>query len=615
MFSPARLRKTWNCVRTELRKRGLRDALDWLDWVHAVDGSLEQLRGDVIAGVFQPRTPARYEIAKSKGSYRVMTQPCVRDLLVYRHLCGEVLDAAIPYKVKGAYFSMRHACTPVGPQFDGDNLDPSSQFYAVWLRYNEYRTLTLLNSPYCLLVSSDISNYFDSVQHDLLLEYLAPFALPRKAIATLGRILEAFKPSSGHSPNPRVGLAVDEFDCSRQLAHVFLYEHDHRMIAEFGETNYVRWMDDQNIGVRTTSEARRAVNRLTRSLMEQRLTLNTGKTQFMTPDEVVRLFHLDTNKRLTEWEERWKRAGRQPLGAGADLRKIWNDAEHKREGHWGKVLKRFYGCVIRTGDSWLDGDAHTHLSEHPELDERIFRSLALRGKVSALIKLFRSYVSDGESLYDGTEAAFFDMLLLSDASGRDEDACLELADDYITGRLHSSVPKPLGVAAAVICHYWFGGSSKRLLDSITDLRPDCTPSVSCRAMLATLFALNLRRYDSFVSRCTTHPSDDVGRLCQFLSTVRSGTLARAIGFASLKLKWPLRRRYYDARAWLCLDVLSRNANRAAIAQLRGRLSSFSNHAQNWQEKRVLERVTLRLGRTAPPPQPADSKRKANGDTR
>ena len=30
-----------------------------------------------------------------------------------------------------------------------------------------------------------------------------------------------------------------------------LFEHDKRVVGEFGSSNYVRWLDDQNVGVRS----------------------------------------------------------------------------------------------------------------------------------------------------------------------------------------------------------------------------------------------------------------------------------------------------------------------------------------------------------------------------
>lgn len=132
----------------------------------------------------------RYELVKSRGSYRLMTIPNFRDALVYRLISDSALELALPSKVAGAFFSRRHEETPVGKTLCPDD-DPYLKFYEVWLRYQEYRTRTMLNQPYEVLVVADIANYFDSISHELLMEYLSPLGLPRKATALLGRILEA----------------------------------------------------------------------------------------------------------------------------------------------------------------------------------------------------------------------------------------------------------------------------------------------------------------------------------------------------------------------------------------------------------------------------------------
>lgn len=308
LFEAPRLRKTSITIRKEVRLLRARDAVDWIDWFVSLDGSLAALSQDVTSGSYTPSAPTRYELAKSHGAFRVITAFNMRDAIVYRHICDEALDRATPNKVAGAFFSRRRSATPIGNTLA---LDPDNYhtFFDIWLTFNQYRSHTLLNSAYRVLMVTDITNFFDSIQHDLLIEYLSPFQLPRKAMGLLGRLLEAFKPPAGHSPNPQVGLAVDELDCSRELAHLFLFEHDSRIASEFGESNYVRWLDDQNIGVRSMTEARRCVNILTRSLSSQRLTLNSGKTKFLTPPDVVKHFQLRANEQIDHWEQRFRAIG------------------------------------------------------------------------------------------------------------------------------------------------------------------------------------------------------------------------------------------------------------------------------------------------------------------
>jgi len=224
LFDAELLRKTSKTIRKEIRLIRGRDVVDWIDWFVSLEDSLPVLTSEILNGSYAPSTPTRCELAKSHGSFRVITSFNMRDAIVYRHICDEALDRAMPSKVAGAFFSRRHAPTPAGKTLTPEKEDEYQSFFDVWMQFNQYRSRTMLGEIYQVLVVTDITNYFDSIQHDLLVEYLSPLKLPRKAMGLLGRLLEAFKPCAGHSPNPRVGLPVDELDCSRELAHLFLFD-------------------------------------------------------------------------------------------------------------------------------------------------------------------------------------------------------------------------------------------------------------------------------------------------------------------------------------------------------------------------------------------------------
>jgi hypothetical protein len=459
IFTLTRLRKTCQTIRKEARLLRARDVIDWLDWFIALESSLALLKSEILTGDYTPTPPTRYELAKARGSFRVITALNIRDAVVYRHLYDEALTRATPFKVQGAFFSRRRSSTPVGKTFLLED-DPYLRFFEIWLKYHQYRTLTLLNEPYEFIVVSDITNYFDSIQHDLLLEYLSPLGLPRKVIGLLGRLLEAFKPSAGHSPNPRVGLPVDELDCSRELAHLFLFEHDRRMVEEFGETNYVRWMDDQNIGVETETKARRVVNELTRSLASQRLTLNAGKTRFLSPEHVVIHFQLDANVALSVWDKEFNTVTEaNSLEARKKLEEIWakiSAGDQVEKGHWDKILKRIYGLAVRANSDALETRALHDLIQYPELDERIFAYFAKRNRAEELLGLFESYCLQGENLFEATEAAFFEAALLLDPTPPILQKFKETARRYASGVGSGQSGRTLGPASAIIMLYWFG---------------------------------------------------------------------------------------------------------------------------------------------------------------
>jgi len=598
-MSLVKLRKTWGQIRKELKDVDLRDPIDWLDWACLVDQTLPSIREEVLSGSYQPRPPTRYELGKGRGSFRYMTIPNLRDSLLYRHISNAALEQATPLAIKGAYFSRRHAANPVGKAVE-PILDPYDGFFQVWLRYNEYRTRTLLSAPYEVLVVTDISNYFDSVEHDLLLEYLAPLGLPRKAVALLGKLLEMLKPTAGHSPNPRVGLPVDELDCSRQLAHIFLFEHDQNVLRSLGpgaEGQYVRWMDDQNVGALSLTDARKVVNHLTRSLQKQRLTLNAGKTKFLAPAQVVIEFHLDANEALSDWYEKWKKKGFAPNAtARTELRSIWRQAKQFRGvGHWDKVLKRFYAYAVSCGTNLFDREALDSLVEYPGIAPRVFSSFAMRGRVVEMVELFAEYVGQGESLFEATEAQFFEALLVGDPSRSGETKALDLIERFLDGSLGTCSGGELGKSSAILAYYWLGGNVSELAVLVSGGDWSRVSAQVARSFLAALAATAPSRFQAHAIQFVGHPSDDVGRIVEFANAIITGTFAKPpFPYAHLKLRWPLTGKRYDARAWLQLELLSRSTDNSVGAWLKAEVDRFAKYARTRQERRVLGRIRKRV---------------------
>jgi hypothetical protein len=598
LVSPARLRATWTLVRREARQHRIRDVVDFLDWARSIDETLPELSRSLVTGEYAPAPPARYELAKARGSFRTITVPSLRDALVYRLICDEALTLATPEKVPGAFFSRRHSATPVGRTFSVDE-DPYLQFFEIWKRYQQYRTKTLLNTPYDVLVVADISNFFDSISHEMLMEYLSPLGLPRKGIGLLGRLLEALKPTTGHSPNPRIGIPVDEFDCSRELAHVFLFEHDRRIVREAGKQNYVRWMDDQNVGVRSEADARKTVNLLTRSLSLQRLTLNTGKTRFLKPDEVVDYFHLDANEAIDAFDRSHLRGTSidHPL-ARKSFRKLWvtiSQAKSAGHGHWDKVLKRLYGVAARIGSKALDARMLDDLVEYPDLDERIFVALARRDRPIQLLGLFKRYCREWGSLYEATEASLFDAALLANMPPRIERKWSKFVLRFLGNQVDGQSSGAYGQAAALLCLYWLGCTGVQVGRIFMRGNTQSLPAPVARSWLAITTARNPALLPRLQAALVGHPSDDVARLSQFLSALLAGNVHSFGDFGARKrAKWPAPGRYYDARAWLQLELMSTGRSSKLRAEAQKTAKLFAPLAATRQERRVLFRIRTAL---------------------
>lgn len=607
MFAVSALYRTSRALREEVRQVRGRDVVDWTDWFFDLGRRLPVLRQQILSGSYSPNPPTRYELPKTKGSFRIITVPNMRDVLVYRHIADVVLRRALPSKVKGAFFSRRHTPTPIGPTFDLDPDDPYHKFFKIWLTYNTYRSRTLLNQPHDILVVTDISNYFDSIQHDLLLEYFAPLGLPRKTIGLLGRLLEAFKPESGHSPNPRVGLAQDELDCSRELAHVFLFEHDQRIAEAFGEDRYVRWLDDQNIGTTSFTQARTAVNVLTRSLASQRLTLNAGKTRFLDPGEVVVHFQLEANRLLDDWNKSYRQIDADNLSAARRaLRNAWStitSSEAAGKGNWDKILKRMYAFAVQVDIPDLEPRALDDLIESPDLDERIFNYFSRRNRPRALLDLFKAYRDAGENLFEATDAIFFDAALRAVPTGREAKELRALALSYARRRGRS---RPLVRASAIVLLYWMGVPAEILEGLYTRDEAPALPKEVARAWMACAAARDPSSLTRIQALLLGHPSDDVARLARFLTDLFDGALTGALPLSGSKPRWPQPGRYYDARAWIMLELAAHSPDRVIRAQVKGTIARHAATVQILPERRVLDRIQAAISK--PPTAPQGSRR-------
>jgi hypothetical protein len=397
-----------------------------------------------------------------------------------------------------------------------------------------------------------------------------------------------------------VGIAVDELDCSRELAHLFLFEHDSRIAAELGESNYVRWLDDQNIGVRSMSEARKAVNTLTRSLSSQRLTVNAGKTKFLTPSDVIQHFQLNANEEIDRWEQQFKAVGSTNIDqARHELTNLWtriSAGSHVGVGNWDKILKRLYAAAIKTNSGLLESDALRHLIEYPELDERIFQYFARRNRGDQLLTLFSDYCVAGENLFEATESAFFESLLLLDPTPVLAVRLRELASLFAKSGAAGQSGRPLRRASAILVLYWFGEPVWKLQALFDADSARYLPKEVARAWITAVVALRPALLREVQSKLVGHQSDDVARLSSFLSGLLSGTVRKIGNYKTQKSRWPLAGKYYDARSWLLLHIASLTPDKLLRSQLKQDFKSFQALARTIPEKRAAVKIDQRLSR-------------------
>jgi hypothetical protein len=215
-----------------LRESSVRDVIDYLEYDIDPDRWITRLVRQIEAGTYEPQVPIRFLAAKTNGFVRTMTMPSIPDLTLYRAVVDGFYRRLRRYEVKHAYFeratleaAQRKAASEARQEMEPDPHYPATarQRYLAWLKFDEYRRHLILDRVYDFVITADISNYFDTILHSRLAESLHRAGADPSTVGLLFFLIERLSIRREHTESPRIGLPVDQFDCSRKLAHLLLF--------------------------------------------------------------------------------------------------------------------------------------------------------------------------------------------------------------------------------------------------------------------------------------------------------------------------------------------------------------------------------------------------------
>lgn len=414
---------TWKIIRAEIRNGTVRDVIDFVDYDVDPDVWIKRLLGQIASGRYEPATPFRFTIGKSNGFSRTMTQPGIPDLVLYRTIVDTLYRKALRREHTHVYFkrerlqqaqntAQQQAAQKV--QWAGQYRMTSERSFYNWLRYAQYRKHLLLQAVHPFLVVTDVTNFFDSLLHSHVEEALRGIAVAPRMLGLLFFLLERLSIRQDYASSHAISLPVDEFDCSRTLAHMTLFTHDDAMVALVGEANYVRWMDDQNFGVPTKAEGLRVQSEVGKSLAKLHLSPNTKKSRILSLSEARRHFHLDLNHMLDAAEATAKamRTQRDRSALARQLRTIWIRAQvHDGIGEFEKVLRRLYRLAGVARARFLRRRAPSDILSDPGLAERISDYVRASGTAAEYLAFERQVKTHPEQVYPDVDLALTEGLL------------------------------------------------------------------------------------------------------------------------------------------------------------------------------------------------------------
>ena len=463
-ISKTSLWRAWKGIRTDLKRSSLRDVIDYLEYDVDPDVWIRVLLRSISSGRYEPEQPIEFTLAKSTGFNRVMTLPSIPDLVLYRAITAYIYERAKGKEAPHVYFlrsqlkkTEEHRDKTADVEVDsamGYRFTSRNSFLN-WKQFHQYRKHLVMDRVYPFIVNTDITNYFHSLLHVHLAAALREVRIPRRMIGLLFFLLERLVPRHDFYDSPRIGLPIEEFDGSRTLAHVMLFEHDRAMIRCVGQDAYVRWMDDQGFGVRTRAEGLKVLSEVQESLRKIHLVPNAKKSRILSLDEATIHFHFDTNDKLDRFNKRLRSGKHSKKPLQKSLKRIWRYArKHEGKGEWGKVLKRFYLYGGLTRAKFLRDRAISDLIYNPDLADRISAYMRCSGSVRNYLKFFKAVVGHQEQVYESVTLVLTESLLRLEPGEQSSKILRRTAKKLISGKHSlSDLPRVVAIAPLILLRY------------------------------------------------------------------------------------------------------------------------------------------------------------------
>ncbi len=223
----------------------------------------EAIRSSIYAGTYQPLPVKRVEIPKTTGGSRPLGIPIVLDRLIQQAIAQVLLPIFDPH-FSEASFGFRPGRSAHG---------------AV------YQVRDHIRKGYRVAVDADLSKFFDTVEHDVLMRRVSRKVRDKRVLRLIGKYLRAGVMVSGRLEATRKGVPQGG-PLSPLLANILLDDLDKEL--ERRGHRFARYADDFVILVKSRRAGNRVMKSVTRFLGRfLKLTINQEKSKVASTNEIT----------------------------------------------------------------------------------------------------------------------------------------------------------------------------------------------------------------------------------------------------------------------------------------------------------------------------------------
>ena len=262
ILSRTNMQRAWKRVKGNHGSAGI-DRVSIPDFPEFAREHWERIRASLFDGTYNPLPVRRVEIPKATGGTRPLGIPTVMDRLIQQAICQHLM-----------------------PMFDSDfsefsyGFRPGRSAHGAVRQVREY-----ILQGYRIAVDMDLSKFFDTVNHDVLMHYVAQKVSDKQVLRLIGKYLRAGVMVNGRLQQTRKGVPQGG-PLSPLLANILLDNLDKEL--EKRGHKFVRYADDFVILVRSQRAGDRVRASITRFLdLKLKLIVNEQKSSVAPTDQIT----------------------------------------------------------------------------------------------------------------------------------------------------------------------------------------------------------------------------------------------------------------------------------------------------------------------------------------
>jgi len=264
------LRLAWSRLVEDRQNDFFPDPLNHRDFLHRLDDQLDRIKYKLEQNRYVPTEAISYEVPKPGFFLRPATYLAVQDRVLYQ----AILDGIAPgidriLSPSDVVYAFRLNEDPKSPRMFRPGV-------ARWLQFRNDIRRAYSEEGYEYLIKTDVTAFFESIEHSRLSDQLNSFEVSREAVSMLITLLSCWSPTGRGLPQ--------QCDPSSFLGNSFLDPLDKHIVRS--GIRFFRFNDDMCVFGRSLADARRAQQFLERELRALGLFIQTKKTVLFRGDEI-----------------------------------------------------------------------------------------------------------------------------------------------------------------------------------------------------------------------------------------------------------------------------------------------------------------------------------------